>query len=178
MFNTQINNIWGNLKGNSTKTIFVLGTLTLISQMYQLWPLDTIDVIQITFSAAMIAFSVYTIQCLNVGGCTTFAWVTVLLPLIIYGLIFVLTMMMGKSVLNLAVPSSIVTEGGQPNVLGSTFGCSQLPRKNYSCDVPLQDKPETTKMYMPVSSSSQVDFYQKNQFRDYYEDTKDNYWQK
>lgn len=155
--------VWDRLKGNSTKTIFVIGVLTILSQIAALWPLDMPDVVQIIFSTLLIAFSVYTVQCLNTGGCTTFAWVTVLLPLIIYGLLFVMTLISGKSVM---VAQGIVTQGttGGPG----TFGCSKLPRTNYSCDVPLQQKGKHTMKYDPVSSSEQVDFYSKNQFRDYY----------
>lgn len=149
--------LWNSLSGNSTKTIFVVGVISLMSQLITMWPLEVTDVVQLAFSAAIVAFSVYTVQCLNVGNCTKFAWVTVLLPFIVYSLIIFLTMISGKTVM---IDGNVPRDG--------SFGHYNLPRKNYSCDVPLEQKGDATKMYEPVSSSSQTDFYNKNQFRDYY----------
>jgi len=77
-------NVWNSLTASSTKFAFVIGIITLISQAISLWPFDTAERLAMMITTAVAVFmSVYTVHCMNVGGCNRFAWFSMLLPVLL-----------------------------------------------------------------------------------------------
>jgi hypothetical protein len=164
-------NLWSGLGASSTKFAFVVGILTILSQAMISIPFRTPNAMaQLVATVLAVAMSVYTVYCMNTGGCNRFAWFTMLLPLILLILLMLTNMIslpMSAYGSSPAWQSIWINPAGQPIMERST------------CDVHVQD--QNTMRAVPITTVSEIDFYSKNQFHDYYDGAakyKDNYWQR
>jgi hypothetical protein len=67
-----------------TKLAIAFGLVTLLAHVYNVWPVDSEQLVGLVFSAVTIFLSVYTIQCLVSGGCNKFAWLVSLAPVLMF----------------------------------------------------------------------------------------------
>lgn len=167
----MLENIWSGLGASSTKFAFVIGIITILSQAQASAPFNTPNAIaQMIATIIAVGLSVYTVMCLNTGGCNKFAWFTMLLPVILFGLIIVTNL--------IGLPVSAY--GSSPAWQEMFINQDGVPIKNRStCDVHVQD--DKAFKAVPINSGEEIDFYSKNQFHNYYDGPgifKDNYWRK
>lgn len=74
---------WDSAAG-PTKLAFVFGAITFLAQLYNSWPIGSEEVVGLFFAGVTIFLSVYTISCLTHGGCSKFAWLVALAPVLMF----------------------------------------------------------------------------------------------
>jgi len=154
---------------SSTKLAGVMGIFVIVSQLIASFPYTTnVAITQVIATVLTVLFSTYNIYCLNSGGCSKFAWFTLLLPFILFAIIIVLNMF------TIFAISSGELEGESSSMQNIIIDKNGIPIKENSTINVENPALKTDEIY----AKGEVDFYSKNQFQDYAasQKYKNNFW--